>query len=139
MFSQDILMRELMQFVRQILATVMGLIGEGRLLQAHQTIGNASEKVLKLPLEDLLKLSNEELSAKVEKEEWAIEKIEVAAELILAQGKIKKAEKELDFARDCFTKAEFLYQFLSQKGEVYSMDWGARISEIEALLNNLDG
>jgi len=137
MFSQDILMREMMQFVRHILASVMALLTQGNYIKAQQIIASTSEKILKLPLEDLLKLTDEEIRQKLQREEWPIEKIHVTAELLFALGKTKMADGDLAAAKSSFSRSQLLFLDLCKHGEVYFMEWESQLSALETYLNEL--
>lgn len=133
MFAQDILMRELMQFVQQILTKVAGWLNINKVSEAHQLTDSTAEKALGLSLEDLLEIDASKWKDFIEEKEWHELKIQIAAELFLTKAKIWNAEdKELE-ANQYLEKSEFLFLYLLENGKEYSLEWKHKLTEIEIL------
>ncbi len=128
------MMRELMQFVRIVVQKVAGMLELGLTSEADSLLNSTAEKGLGMNLEDLFLLSDSDLIALTERDDWQVEKVQIAADLLIAQGKLERKLGNEKRARLHFRKALMLLNHLIKTSPTFSLEWEASLDRCKTLL-----
>jgi hypothetical protein len=136
MEKRDYIMEQIKQFGRvlgMILAGILRLKESGKSSEIHSYVENEMKDHLNLNFLNMAELTdNQFIDMMIHEKKLSFEGIETFAEIFIELGEIQESES---LRQKYLTRALFIYEFLTENSETYSITWSNKINRINELLN----
>lgn len=136
MEKRDYIMEQIKQLGRvlgMILAGVLKLKESGKSSEIHSYVEDEMRDQLNLNFQNMADLSDDRfIHMMIRERKLSLEGIETFAEIYIELGEIQESD---DLKHKYLTRALFIYEFLSENSETYSLSWTNKINYIKELLN----
>ena len=136
MEKRDYIMEQIKQLGRvlgMILAGILKLKERGKYSEIHRYVENEMKDQLDLNFHHLADLSDDQfINTMIRERKLSLEGVETLAEIFLELGEIQESD---DLKYKYLKRALFIYEFLSENSETYSLSWTYKIKYIKDLMN----
>lgn len=139
MYQKDYILRMLEMFA-QMIAGLLGLIRDGHINQASQTLENAYQDFLKNDASLFRKIPTEELTETLLREHhYTNDHLKILSELFFAEGELQLAKGHNVDSLTFFKKALILFEFVEKESRSFSIEGPTKKSMIEGRINYVKG
>ena len=139
MYQKDYILRMLEMFA-QMIAGLLGLIRDGHINQASQTLENAYRDFLKNDAALFRKIPAEELTETLLREHnYTNDHLKVLSELFFAEGELQMAQDNYIDSLTFFEKSLILFEFVEEESRSFSFDSSSTKSMMQEKILHVKG
>ncbi|MBN1132837.1 MAG: hypothetical protein JXR52_11445 [Bacteroidales bacterium] len=137
MYQKDYILR-MIEMIADLVAGILGLIREGRLTQASQTLDNAYQEFLKKDASLFRNIPAEKLTETLLSEHnYTGGHLRILSELYFAEAELQLAKGKNKNSLEYYQKALVLFEFAEKVARSFSVDTQSRISVIKEKISHL--